>query len=324
MLFIGNRAGAGASAMLPHTAVTIVVAAAVALAASAAAAAAAVGGTFLRSDHDARGLAMAGACVCLARGDAAVNWNPARLPYQEVRSVTVAHGDVIEHFSSGLTTISLAIPWGGEPTDEYGLGESARWAVACLVSHFGLEDVGDSADWSESSLSGAVSRTMWGYAAVGVVLKYLRVRSDVDEGCADGAAADLGFSLDTTDRTRAALVVRNAFSSLRWDGGRDETLPARVDLAFSYTHGTLAAAETTVNLDAGGVTAASIGAELSLAQGGLLIWGGFKIMNDSSARYVPSFGVGLPLGGISVGYGASFDEEDTFGTAQRFSVTANF
>jgi hypothetical protein len=283
-----------------------------------------VGGTFAVTHHDARGLAMGGACVSLARGDAAVRWNPARLPYQTARSATVAHGDAIEDFSSGLTTISAAVPWGGAPTDEYGLGRSARWAAAGFISYFGLEDVGGSSNWSETALLGAAARTLWGFASVGLSVRYLNVSSDIEGGNADGVAADLAFSLDTTDGTRAALVVRSAAGSLNWESGYDERLPTSVDLAFSYIGCECAAAEVTVNIDADGVATSAVGAEASVAGGGLLVWGGFKLINDDSPRKIPSFGIGVPLAGFTIGYGASFDGDDTFGTTQRFSVTATF
>ncbi len=267
---------------------------------------------------------MGRACVALARGDAAARWNPARLPYQDSRSVTVAHGDVIEDFSSGLTTISTAFHWGGEPTDEYGMGTSARWAVGAFVSYFGLDEVAGSAGWSETAVSGVVSRTMWEFAAVGVAMRYLNVSSDIEDGGADGYSADLAISLDTTDRTRAALVVRNVLSSLEWSGGRDEMIQAAVDLAFSYTYGTYGAAEIGFCLDTDGVATASAGAEARLADGALLLWGGLRRINDDSPRHIPSMGVGVPVRGVVVGYGASFDSEDALGTTQRFSVSAAF
>lgn len=286
--------------------------------------AAADGGAFTTRDHDARGLAMGGATITLVGGDAAVRWNPSRLPFQHGRSVTVAHGDIIEDFSSGLTTISVAVPWGGSPTDEYGIGRSPRWAVGGFLSRFGLDEVAGSASWSETAVSGAVSRTFWDYAAAGVSLRYLNVGSDIEEGSANGAAADLAMSLETTDQTRAALVVRNIASTLRWKSGRDETLPISVDLAFSYTHQRYGAAEMAFKVDGDGLATTSIGAEAALAQGGLVLWGGFKRISDDPPRNVPSLGVGVPAGSLEIGYGASFDEDQAFGTTQRFSVSARF
>jgi hypothetical protein len=281
-------------------------------------------GTFSARDHDARGLAMGGAVLTLSRGDAAVYWNPSRMPFRGCRSVTVAHGDVIEDFSSGLTTISASIPWGGHPTDEYGLGVSPRWAAGVFVSRFGLDEVAETASWSETAASGAFARSLWGFASAGVSVRYLNVGSDVDEGRADGSAADLAFSVDTTDRTRAAVVVRNLFSNLSWDGGREEDLMTTVDLALSYEYAGLAAAEIAFNIDGDGVAAAAIGAEVALAEGGLVLWGGFKRINDDEARHVPSLGVGVPVGSLEFGYGASFDDDQVFGTSQRFSLTARF
>lgn len=285
---------------------------------------ASVGGAFSVHDHDARGLAMGGATITLARGDAAVHWNPARLPYQQGRSVTVAHGDMIEDFTSGLTTVSAAVPWGGSPTDEYGIGRSPRWAVGAFVSRFGLDEVGGSASWSETAISGAVSRTLWGYAAAGLSIRYLNIGSDIDEGSANGIAADLAMSLEATDRTRAALVVRNLMSQLHWENGRDEELQTSVDLAFSYTHDRYGAAEMAFNVDGDGVATATVGAEVTLAQGGLVLWGSLKRINDEVARHTPSLGVGVPVGSLEVGYGASFDDDETFGTTQRFSVSTRF
>jgi hypothetical protein len=281
-------------------------------------------GTFSSRHHNARGLAMGGAVLTLTAGDAAAYWNPARMPFRGGRSVTVAHGDVIEDFSSGFTTISASIPWGGVPTDEYGLGLSPRWAAGCFVSHFGLDEVAGSSGWSETAVSGVVARSIWGYAAVGLSVRYLNVGSDIDEGGAGGAAADLAFSLDTTDRTRAAVVFRNVLSNLEWDSGRTEDLLTAVDMAFSYTHGALGSAEFAFNVDSEGVATAAIGAEVHLARGGLVLWGGFKRINDDDARHVPSLGVGVPVGSLEVGYGASFDDDYIFGTTQRFSISANF
>lgn len=286
--------------------------------------AAALDGTFSVRGHDARGLAMGGAVLTLSCGDEAVYWNPARMPFNSCRSATVAHGDVIEDFSSGLTTISASIPWGGRPTDEYGLGFSPKWAVGGFVSHFGLDAVGGSLSWSETAASGAGARTVWGYAAVGIALTYLNVSSDVDEGSANGASADVAFSVDTTDRTRAAIVVRNLLSKLSWESGREEDLLTTVDLAFSYTHGGLGAAEMAFSIDSNGVATAAVGAEISLAEGGLVLWGGLKRINDEDARHIPSLGVGVPVGSLEVGYGASFDDDQSFGTSQRFSITARF
>jgi hypothetical protein len=281
-------------------------------------------GTFSVRDHDAKGLAMGGAVLTLSGGDAAIFWNPARMPFRGFRSVTIAHGDMIEDFSSGLTTISASIPWGGHPTDEYGLGLSPKWAIGCFISHFGLDEVAGSANWSETAVSGAVARSLWGFAAAGLSFRYLNVGSDIDEGGASGAAADLALSLDTTDRTRAALVLRNMFSTLSWESGRDEKLLTTVDLAFSYTHGNLGKAETSLNVDSDGVATAAIGAEISLAEGGLVLWGGFKRINDDTARNVPSLGVGIPVGSLEFGYGASFDDDQIFGTIQRLSISARF
>jgi hypothetical protein len=316
---------AGYAARRPPAAVAAAVAAALCFAgAGAGSARAGVGGTFAVTHHDARGLAMGGACISLARSDAAVRWNAARLPYQTARSATVAHGDVIEDFSSGLTTISAAVPWGGAPTDEYGLGRSARWAAAAFISYLGLEDVGGSSSWSETALLGAAARTLWGFAAAGLSVRYLNVSSKIEGAGANGFAADLSFSLDTTDDTRAALVVRNAVGSLGWDSGYDERPPASVDLAFSYTGCRCAAAEMTVNIDADGVATSAVGVEATVAGGGLLVWGGFKLINDDSPRSIPSFGIGVPLAGFTIGYGAAFDGDEAFGTTQRFSVTATF
>lgn len=283
-----------------------------------------VGGTFLTADHDARGLAMGGACISLARGDASVKWNPSRMPYQTMSSTTVGYGNVIEDFTSGLTTLSTSIPWGGKPADEYGLGLTARWAVGGLLSYFGLDDVGGSASWSETAVSGAVARTLWSYTSVGLAVKYLNVGSEIEGGNANGYSVDLAFSIDTTDRTRAALVARNLAGVLSWEEGRDERPARNVDIAFSYAHRDFAAAEMAFNLDADGVTTAAIGAEISLAQGGLLLWGGFKRVAGDEPRNIPSFGVGVPIATLTVGYGASFDHDEVFGTAQRLSISAAF
>lgn len=316
-----GRPGAAAKVALAASALLIAVGA---LAAAAADAWADVGGTFVVTHHDARGLAMGGACVSLAKGDAAVRWNPARLPYQPARSATVAHGNVIEGLTSGLTTFSAAVPWGGAPTDEYGLGASARWAAAGFISYLGLGDVGGAQNWSETALLGAAARTLWGFAAVGVSVRYLDVSSGIYSGSADGFAADIAFSLDTTDETRVAAVVRNVAGSLSWESGYDESLPASADFALSYTGCECAAAELAINVDADGVASSAIGGEASVAGGALLIWGGLKLINDESPRKIPSFGVGVPLAGFLMGYGAAFDGNDAFGTTQRFSVSATF
>ena len=286
-------------------------------------AAAEVGGAFLTADHDARGLAMGGACISLARGDASVKWNPSRMPYQPMSSSTVGYGNVIEDFSSGLTTLSTSIPWGGAPADEYGLGLTARWAAGGFLSYFGLDDVGGRASWSETAVSGARARTLWGYAAVGLAVKYLNVGSEIEGGNANGYSMDLAFSIDTTDRTRASVVARNLAGVLSWEEGRDENPARNVDLALSYAHRDFGA-EMAFNLDAEGVTTAAIGAEMSLAQGGLLVWGGFKRVADDEPRNIPSFGVGVPIGALTIGYGASFDHDEVFGTAQRLSISAGF
>lgn len=314
----------GNGAQMPVRRAATAIALAVTVLTAAASCAVAFDGTFSTRGHDARGLAMGGAVLTLTCGDNAVYWNPSRMPFAASRSVTVAHGNMIEDFSSGLTTISAAVPWGGRPTDEYGLGLSPRWAVGAFVSHFGLDEVAGSAAWSETSIAGAIARSLWGFAAAGFSIRYLNVGSDIDEGSAGGAAADLAFSVDTTERTRATLVLRNVFSGLNWKSGREETLLRTLDLAFSFTHGSFGSAEIALNVDSDGLATAALGAEVSLAEGGLVLWGGFKRINDKPARHVPSLGVGVPVGSLVVGYGASFDDDRILGTSQRFSISTAF
>jgi hypothetical protein len=267
---------------------------------------------------------MGGACISLAAGDAAAYWNPARLPYLPVRSVTVAHGDLIEDLPSGLTTISSAIPWGRTPQAEIPYDRGDRWAIGIFLSRLGLDDVADSAAWTETSLAGALAHTVVGYVSAGFSIRYLNVSSDIEEGSAHGAAADLALSADTTDRTRAALVVRNAVSRLNWESGRKESLPTSADFAFSYSSERWASAELAFHFDENGLATTAIGLETSATRAGLVFWGGLKRHRTTSPRNVPSFGVGVPAGNITISYGASFDEDNAFGTSQRFSVSTRF
>ena len=281
-------------------------------------------GAFSTTDHDARGLAMGGACISLAGGDAAVHWNPAGLSRISARSVTAAHGDLIEGVPSGLTTISFAFPWGREPGTEGPHDRGDRWALGAYLSRLGLDDVAGFAAWNETALSGALARTLVGYISIGLSVRYLNVSSDIEEGSANGISADLAVSVNTTNRTRAALVVRNGLGRLNWSSGTNESLPTAADFAFSYVHEKWASTELALHFDQNGMATVSIGLEASPAPDKIVFWGGLKRHRTTSPRSVPSFGVGVPARGLMVSYGASFDENDAFGTAQRFSVRANF
>ena len=287
-------------------------------------ASASVEGTFSIADHDPRGLAMGGACVSLAGGDAAVHWNPARLPYTSARSITAAYGELIEGFPSGLVTLSLAVPWGREPRPDIPYDLGGRWGAGVFLSRLGLDDVADSAAWSETALSVALARTLVGYVSAGIAVRYLNVSSDIDEGSANGVAADLALSVNTTDRTRAAVVVRNVPGKLEWKSGRNETLPVSADFAMSYGHEKWASAEVNFRFNENGLVTTSLGLETSPVATGLVFWGGLKRHRTTSPRSIPSFGVSVPAGSVTIGYGISFDDDTALGTAQRFSVTATF
>lgn len=267
---------------------------------------------------------MGGACISLACGDAAAHWNPARLPYIPVRSVTGAYGELIEDLPSGLTTVSCAIPWGRKPQPEIPYDRGDQWAAGFFLSRLGFDDVADSEEWTETAFSGALARTILGYVSAGFSISYLNVSSGIEEGSAHGVSADLGLSVDTTDRTRAAIVIRNALGRLNWKSGRSESLPTTADLAFSYSHEKWASAELAFHFDADGPATTSIGLETEETKAGLVFWGGIKRHGTTSARNVPSFGVGVPAGGLMISYGASFDDDNAFGTAQRFSVSTRF
>jgi hypothetical protein len=281
-------------------------------------------GAFSATDHDARGLAMGGACIALADGDAAARWNPARLPYLSARSVTAAHGDLIEGLPSGLTTISCAVPWGDQPRPEMPYDRGTRWAVGVFLSRLGLDEIADTASWTETAISGSLARTFLGYVSAGFSIRYLNVGSDIDQADAHGMAADLALSAETTDRTRAALVIRNAVGRLTWQSGERESLPTLVDFALSYSREEWLAGELAFHFDGNGLVTTSIGLETSPVRTGLTIWAGLKRYGTVSSRNVPSFGVGVPAAGFMIGYGASFDEGDGFGTTQRLSVSATF
>jgi hypothetical protein len=287
-------------------------------------ASASVEGAFSVAEHDPRGLAMGGACVSLAAGDAAVRWNPARLPYISARSITAAYGELIEDFPSGFVTISFAVPWGREPRPDVPFDTGGRWGAGAFLSRLGLDEIADSAAWSETALSGAIARTLTGYLSAGIAVRYLNVSSDVDEGSANGVSADLALSVNTTDRTRAAVVVRNVPGRLNWKSGRNETLPISADLAISYVRERWASAELSFHFNENGLVTTSLGLETSPVATGLVLWGGLKRHRTTSPRSIPSFGVGVPAGGVMIAYGISFDEDTALGTAQRFSVSASF
>jgi len=284
----------------------------------------AAGGAFTASHHDARALAMGGATVALANGDAAVHWNPSRLPFAAGRSATVAYGSLIEGFSSGLTTISAAVPWGGEPADEYGVSRTPSWSAGIEITRLGFDEVAGGLDWSEIAAGAALARSLGDYASAGLRVRYLNVSSDVEAGGADGVALDLSATVQTTDRSRVAVVARNAASTLRWDTGHEESLQRSADLAVSYESSRYGAAEFLLTFTSDGTASAAAGFEFVLDEGGLALRAGIRRVNDEFPRYIPSMGVGVPVGAVEVGYAAAFDDDTAFGTVQRFSVTAVF
>jgi hypothetical protein len=277
------------------------------------------GGTFLAVGHGARAHGLGGAAVSLTRDDAAAYWNPANLAWIGARpGVTVMHAELLPEIHHGYDTFTFGRTAGRRLGDPEQLMRPARWGYGVYLSH--LRITFESGDWTETAAQLAGAFALNNFASVGAALKGLQLRNDFEAGDANGAGLDVALSLLVTERLSAAVVGRDLWTRIGYDTHRWETLASSIQMGAEYRLRRAWSAEADFVLREGNLQRAMLGVEWLAVRDVLALRGGWTALRAGRARNFPSAGAGVRFGRFELDYGASFDNDDSFGIGQRVSL----
>jgi hypothetical protein len=280
------------------------------------------GGVFLPLGHGARAHGLGGAAAVATLDDAAVAWNPANLTWIPRRAgLTLMHAEFLPGVEHGYDTATFGRAFGAPLGSGDEVLRPARYGYGLMLTHFGLE-LG-TGDWSENGVVAAGAMALENFISIGAAAKFLNVANDFEDGGGCGAGLDLAATALVTDRVMAALVVRDAWTRVRWDTRTWQTQPRSFDAGLAVRVHPRWLVE--VNARAGRhVQSTAAGIEWNVVRDVAWLRGGWTTVVLGEARAYPSAGAGVRHDRFGIDYAASFDVADALDFGQRVSLQVRF
>jgi len=274
------------------------------------------GGAFLLPRYGARAWGMAGAVIARVDDESAVDWNPAGIS-RASRSAGVAYVELVPGAFLSQSQAVFVMPLSHSRNAETGVMRHSAGAMYTNLS----ADVGAGETYSENHLRLAYAYSPQPVITFAFAGQAFLARSGVDHFDAWGTGVDMAVTVLVSPSWSVAMVGRNAFSRYTFEDGRDDTrdrqyvagiahrVPGGVDLEadFVYVHG--------------GWLHTLVGAETPFIYNRVALRGGIAILNSGEGRASYSFGASVrATGNLVLHYAANLDDENAFGTTQRFSL----
>jgi len=280
------------------------------------------GGVFLPLGHGARAHGLGGAAVVSTLDDAAVAWNPANLTWSpQPAGLTFMHAELLPGVDHGYDTASFGRAAGPRLGSGDEVRRPTRYGYGLLLTHLGLDF--DTSSWSENAMTLAGAVALENFASVGAGVKLLRVTNDFTDGDGRGVGLDLAFSALVTDRLTAALVLRDAWTRVRFDTRTWQTQPRTLDAGIALRVRSAWLVEVDVRSGTH-LQSTAAGLEWNAVRDLLWLRGGWTSLAAGVGRSYPSAGAGLRHERFGLDYGVSFDDAGGLDTGQRVSLHVAF
>lgn len=274
------------------------------------------GGAFLLPRYGARAWGMAGAVIARVDDESAVDWNPAGIA-RASRSAGVSYVELVPGAFLTQSQAAVVMPLGHTRNAETGVARHSAGATYTNLS----ADVGAGETYSENHLRLAYAYSPQPVVTFAIAGQVFLARSGVDHFDAWGTSVDMAVTLLVSPSWSVALVGRDAFSRYTFEDGLDDNkerqyvagiahkVPGAIDLEadFVYVHD--------------GWLHTLVGAETPFIYNRVALRSGIAILSSGEGRASYSFGASVrATGNLVLHYAATLDDENAFGTTQRFSL----
>lgn len=274
------------------------------------------GGPFLVPRYGARAWGMAGAVIARIDDESAIDWNPAGLA-TAVRSAGISAVKLVPDAYLNQGQAAYVMPISHTRDAETGV---ARYAAGAMYTNISA-DVGAGETYSENHLRLALAYSPQPLITFAISGQLSLATTGVENFDAWGTGIDMGTTLRVTPAWSLAFVARDVFSRYSFEDGRDarkdhqwvagiaHRVPGGIDLEadFVYVHD--------------GWLHTLVGAETPYIFGRVALRSGIAILSSGEGRQQYAFGVSArATSNLFLHYAANVDDEDAFGTTQRFSL----
>lgn len=271
-------------------------------------------GAFASYPVSVRGAAMGGANVSLTNGSTAPYHNPAWMGYADTRYGGVSYADL---GSLGLVR-NVYVDY-IQPDNGYGAsGLYFNWLGTEVEGSGGIGTL----SYSENTFGYAYGKRVSEYFAVGAAVKGFYISTDIQDTGGKGAGLDLAIYSTPDPFSTVSLVVRNAISSVKWDGGLSDKLPVEIEFGGTYLILDELIAAGQLRFEAGNYTGLALGAEYAVMPQVFFVRGGFERRLD---RTIPTLGIGVHHESFIFDYAAEIDAGGGgLGTTHRAGFSFEF
>lgn len=272
-------------------------------------------GAFSRIGLGARALGMGGAFVPVADDATSIYWNPAGLAFADRRTVAAMYAQLYE----------LPIETGFVAYTQPDAGFGAAGIGWTNITITGLEtEQQNRRRWSENTLTYAYARKVLQCASLGIATKWLLVRTDIEDGDANGFALDAAAMIHPLEGIRLGLLVANLYSNVKWGTTTRDRLPvlAELGIAFCQEKSLILALDLTGGEESL-VSRLAVGGEFWVLRDIFALRAGVSRVFAANERYIFSAGTGLRYRNGQVDYAYLLDDR-ALGDTHRFSVSLQF
>jgi long-subunit fatty acid transport protein len=281
-----------------------------------------VGGSFASPGYGASAWGMGGAAIASIADEGAVYWNPAMLSVISGRRLGFSYTNIVPGTDTRLSYVAYAQAIKRGPTDEAGM-EFAAHAVGVIYGNLGVE-LADGQTYNENTLRIAYAYCPEHFVSFGIGFTGLFASSDVPDFGANGSTLDASLRIALMKGLTAAAVGRQVLSQGKFDDGTNLSIPRSYALGVSYEAFNRLLVETDIEAQFGNLSRWMIGGRYTVYRDMVAARAGLATVMVGDNRTVAYLGLGVHVRMFYVDYAASFDREEAFSNAHRFSLGLGF